>query len=182
MAKKIGAILSISIIGILIIATIIMANVNVKYNIDCATPTYVYVSYKSNDPSKERDAKEKAGTIVNYINNASQEKALTALFNGTLNKEPSIVTVSNVGKTLPTNEGFFVRYRYENAQKLVDNNGKEVYYDDLVFEIKDVEGINVVNVYVIPDAANAKTYTHKYQVEADYAALYDYLVDNNFNI
>lgn len=182
MAKKIGAILSISIIGILIIATIIMANVNVKYNIDCATPTYVYVSYKSNDPSKERDANEKASTIVSYINNASQEKALTALFNGTLNKKPNIVTASSVGKTLPSNEGFFVRYRYENQQKLVDNNGKEVYYDDLVFVIKDLEGVNVVNVYVIPDAQNAKTYTHYYEVEADYSALYEYLVANNFNI
>lgn len=182
MAKKIGAILSISIIGILIIATIIMANVNVKYNIDCATPTYVYVSYKTNDPTKERDAKDKAGVIVNYINSASQEKALTALFNGTLNKEPNLFKAGNVGKTLPSNEGFFVRYRYENAQKLVDNDGKEVYYDDLVFVVKDLDGVNVVNVYVIPDAQNAKTYTYYYEVEADFSALYEYLANNNFNI
>ena len=179
MAKKIGAIVSISIIGILIIATIIMANVNVNYSIECATPTSVWVQYGSNI---ERDAQDKAGTIVEYINNASKEKALTALFNGTINKEPNIVTASSVGKSLPSNSGFYIRYRYENAQKLTDNNGKEVYYDDLVFTVKDLDGTNVVSVYVIPDAQNARTYTHYYEVEADYSALYDYLVDNNFNI
>ena len=43
MAKKIGAIVSLSIIGILILATIIMANVNVDYSIDCAAPTQVWI-------------------------------------------------------------------------------------------------------------------------------------------
>lgn len=179
MAKKIGAIVSISIIGILIIATIIMANVNVNYSVKCATPTSVWVQYGSNS---ERNAQDKADEIVDYINNASKEKALTALFNGTINKKPNIVTASSVGKTLPSNSGFYIRYRYENAQKLTDNNGKEVYYDDLVFEVKDLEGINVIKVFVIPNAQEAKTYTHYYEVEADYGALYSYLVENNFNI
>lgn len=179
MAKRIGAIVSISIIGILIIATIIMANVNVNYSIKCATPTTVWVQYGSNS---EREAQDKADDIVDYINNASKEKALTALFNKTLGKKPNIVTASSVGKTLPSNSAFYIRYRYENAQKLTDANGKDVYYDDLVFTVKDLEGTNVVNVYVIPDAQNPKTFTHYYEVEADYSALYDYLVDNNFNI
>ena len=97
--------------------------------------------------------------------------------------------VSSVGKSLPSNSGFYVRYRYDNAQKLKvgdedykDSNGKAVYYDDLVFEVKDVDGINIVKVYVIPDSQNARTYTHYYEVEANFEALYDYLVDNNFNI
>ena len=40
MAKKIGAIVSLSIIGVLILATIIMANVNVNYSIKCEKPQY----------------------------------------------------------------------------------------------------------------------------------------------
>lgn len=179
MAKKIGAIVSISIIGILIIATIIMANVNVNYSVECATPNSVWVQYGSNT---ERNAQDSADEIVKFINNASKEKALTALFNGTINKEAKIITVSSVGKSLPSNNGFYVRYRYDNAQKLLDNNDKAVYYDDLVFEVKDVDGINIVKVYVIPDSQNARTYTHYYEVEANFEALYDYLVDNNFNI
>ena len=80
MAKKIGAIVSLSIIGILILATIIMANVNVDYSIDCATPSNVWVLYNSNDPNKERVAgDENAKAIVDFINNASKEKSTSAM-------------------------------------------------------------------------------------------------------
>ena len=183
MAKKIGAIVSLSIIGILILATIIMANVNVDYSIDCAKPTSVWVLYNSNDSNKERVASDKnAKTIVNFINNASKEKSLTALFNGNLNKEAKLVLESNAGKTVPTTTGFYVRYSYENQQKTKDNNGKVVAYDDLVFTVSDLEGANVVKVYVIPDSTNSMTYTHYYELEADFEKLYDFLVENEYNV
>ncbi len=177
MAKKIGAIVSLSIIGILILATIIMASINVNYSVKCATPTHVYVNYNSNDPLKERAVSD-ADTIVNYISNASKEKALTALFNGTLNKKAKLIAASSNGKTLPSNGGFYVRYRYVNAQKVQDNNGNDVYYDDLVFTVQEAEGTNLVKVYVIPDSAKASTYTYYYELEADFENLYNYLVDN----
>lgn len=185
MAKKIGAIVSMVIIGALIIATIVMANVNVNYSVNCATPTSVWVQYGANT---ERDAQGNADEIIEFIKNASNEKALTALFNGTLGKTAKAVTVSSVGKPLPSNSGFNIRFRYTNPQKMMNgkkpytDNGKEVFYDDLVFMVKDVEGISVFNVYVIPDAEKATTYTHYYEVEADFTALYDFLVENNYNI
>ncbi len=184
MAKKIGAIVSISIIGILIIATIIMANVNVHYGIRCENPTSVWVQYGSN---AERDAQGKADAIVEYINNASQEKSLTALFNGTLGKKAEVKAVGS--KTIPSNSGFNVRYRYENAQKLMEgkkeyknSNGEAVYYEDLVFTVTQTDGTEVVNVYVIEDAEKPTTYTYYYELEANFNALYDYLVENNFKI
>ena len=187
MAKKIGAIVSLSIIGVLILATIIMANVNVNYSVKCATPTTIYVRYGSNG---ERDAQANSNAIVEYINNASKEKSLTALFNGTLGKKANVVAASSVGKTLTySSNTFYVRYRYVNAQKLMDGkkafkdvNGKEVLYDDLVFTVNNVEGTSVVNVYVIPDSTNADSYTYYYELEADFGDLYNYLVENNYNI
>ena len=179
MAKKIGAIVSISIIAILIIATIIMANVNVNYGIQCKNPTSVWVQYGANS---ERDAKDHSNKIVSYINNASKEKALTALFNGTINKKPKLVQASNVGKTIPSNSGFNVRYRYTNAQVVKDTNGNQVEYEDLLFTVVETDGIEIIKVYLITDAEKATTYTHYYEVEADFNALYDYLVENNFKI
>lgn len=186
MAKKIGAIVSMSIIGALIIATIVMANINVNYSVKCATPTSVWVQYGSN---AERDAQDNADEIIDFINNASNEKALTALFNGTLGKTAKVVAASSVGKSLPSNSGFNIRFRYENPQKLMegkneykDSNGQTIYYEDLVFEVKDVEGISVFNVYVITDAEKPNTYTHYYEVEADFGPLYTFLTENNYNI
>ena len=182
MAKKIGAIVSLSIIGILILTTIIMANVNVNYSIRCATPTHVYVSQNSVDGVK--DAKEHTNKIIELISNASKEKSLTALFNGTLNKKATVVKASSVGKNIESIDGFFVRYFYENPQKLMegkneykDINGNAVYYDELVFEVKEVKGSSVVTVYVVQDATNASSYTYSYQLEADFGPLYTYLAD-----
>lgn len=183
MAKKIGAIVSLSIIGILILATIIMANINVNYGIKCATPPHVYVSYNTNDPNAEVDADTHSNKIVGYINKASNEKALTALFNQTLGKKAEIKAVSE--KTIASNTGFYVRYRYDNVQKLMDgkkafkdSNGENVYFNDLVFTVNDLDGINVVKVYVIQDSTRSDKYTYYYELEADFENLYNYLFDN----
>ena len=184
MAKKIGAIVSLSIIGILILATIIMANIKVDYSINCETPTFVYVSYNL---GTERDADQLQATdkIIKYINNASNEKSLTALFNGTLGKKAEIFAVKE--STIKDNSGFLVRYRYENKQKLMNgdeayktSNNKNVYYDDLVFTVNNVEGVSVVKVYVVQDSANSMKYTYYYELEADFEDLYNYL-DEKFN-
>ncbi len=179
MAKKIGAIVSLSIIGILILTTIIMASVNVNYSIDCAKPKDVCVIYNSNE--RVVDA-ETANKIVGFIDNASKEKALTALFNGNINKEATLVLESNAGKTIPSTSGFYVRYSYENQQKTKDAEGKEVYYENLVFTVNNLEGSNEVKVYLIPDATNAMVYTHYYNLEANFKALYDFLDAADYDV
>ena len=181
MAKKIGAIVSLSIIGILILATIIMANVNVNYSVNCAQPTKVLVSYGSN---AARDAQEYSDEIVTFINNASKEKCLTALFNGNLGKKAEVKKTS--GKTIPANNsGFNVRYRYSTPQNLMEGKKKykdNVQYDDLVFQVKDIDGSAIVNVYVIEDATASTTYTYYYELEANFESLFNFLTEKGFNV
>lgn len=182
MAKKIGAIVSLSIIGILILATIIMANVNVNYKINCAEPTKVYVSYGSN---VARDAQEYSDDIVNFINNASKEKSLTALFNGNLNKKAVVKKASSVGKSIPSTTGFYVRYRYSSSQNLMEGKSKHadnVKYEELVFTVNDIAGSSVVNVYVVEDSTQSTLYTYYYELEANFEGLYDFLVEKGFNV
>lgn len=184
MAKKIGAIVSLSIIGILILATIIMANVNVNYSINCATPTTVWVK----QGNSEIEAKGKASNIIEYISEASKEKSLTALFNGTLGKKAEVKeVVGTSGKTIPSSASYYVRYRYNQPQKLMvgknaykNSNNSEVYYEDLVFEINNVEGTEIFNVYVVLDATNSNTYAYWYELEANFGELFKYL-EQNFN-
>ena len=178
MAKKIGAILSLSIIGVLIITTIIMANININYGVNCVKPTSVQVVYKNTEKIETTDADK----IIELISNASKENSLTALFNGTLNKKAEIKAVSSVGKTVPSNSGYYVRYRYNNPQSLKvgnkdykDTEGNTVLYDDLLFTVKATEDITLVNVYVIEDNQKSNTYTYYYEVEANFAELYELL-------
>ena len=117
MAKKIGAIVSLSIIGVLILATIIMANVNVNYSIKCEKPQYIYVEYQDKG---ERGAKtEQVDEIINLIDNASKQKSLTALFNGNIGAKAQVVTENG---TVPDIDGFYVRYHYDQKQDLKEGN------------------------------------------------------------
>ena len=182
MAKKIGAIVSVSIIGVLILATIIMASINVNYSINCAKPQAVYVAYKTLD--QENSADIYTDEIIEYINNASKENSLTALFNGNLGKKATVNVKSSAGLTIQTTTGYFVRYHYTTKQNLMegnskftDNKGNVVQYEDLVFVVKANAGSVKTTVYVIPEADEPDVYTHQYILEANFDDLYDFLAE-----
>ena len=180
MAKKIGAIASLSIIGVLIIATIIMANIRVDYSINCSTPDKIYVN------NVLVDTTEQSNKIVELINNASKENYLSALFNGNLGKAASVSSVTGT-KTVPSTSNFYVEYVYNNPQTLMvgkdkyeDNQGNSYTYERLFFTVNSTEGEAKVNVYVIADSDAPSTYTHYYELEANFYDLYNYL-QLNFN-
>ena len=82
MAKKIIATISLVLIGLLIVATIVMANVKVDYSVRCNAPDDIIVVTPSGsmpDPSTEQEQE-----IVKLISNASKRSSLSALFDGSL--------------------------------------------------------------------------------------------------
>ena len=194
MAKRITAIVSLSIIGILIIATIIMANVDVNHKINCNNPDSIYVQYSSNGIREVDD--EIYDGILERINNASKESSLTALFSGTLSEKPAIVTNSTTSATtVPSTSDFYVSFVYNNPQKLMDGNneykdadGNSLYYKELIFSVNSTDDMQEVRVYIIPyynadgDFNTNNSYYRYYLLNANFADLFNYLVDNNFNI
>lgn len=183
MAKKISAIVSLSIIGILIIATIIMANVKINYNVKCATPDAIYVC-KNGGTKQDIVDQNKKNTVIEYINNASKEITLTALFNGNINKKA--VLVKNKGTLDLTEIEFAVFYVYNNAQQLKDGkelykdvNGQAVTYQHLIFAIPDYhKGETQYKVYVGHDETDRTAYNYYYELSADFSSLFGYLTDN----
>lgn len=186
MAKKVGAIVSLSIIGVLIVLTIIFANVKYDYSIKCNAPDSIYVQTSSSSRRVVDDSEYTK--IKGYIDDTSKEVFISAMFNGNLNKKANIVSESTVGKTLPTVDGFYVTYKYENPQILQD--GKKDYKDDqgtykyreLVFSVNKTEGETTVKVFVIPyydadgEVSVDNKYTKYYELSADFGDLYTYLV------
>lgn len=202
MAKKIGAIVSVSIIGILILATIIMANINVNYSINCANPDAIYVQYGSNAQITATDSQY--NEILNYINNASKGNSLEALFSGNLFTKAEITTVRTYTtgtNVVPTTSGTFnVVFQYNSPQALkygkdnyIDSHGKTYYYKELVFSINNTNGESDFRVYIKPyyeeNSSNGSTdvqyngenYTKYYTLSADFTNLYNYLSENGFN-
>ena len=139
MAKKIGAIVSLIIIGIVIFMAIVMANIDVKYNVECVKPDKIWVQ-TSNDQHFASEAQK--NKIVEFINNASKQNALVALFDGELDKKVELVSSK---ATLTNPKNFYVRYLYNTEQDLMieggeykDADGNTVKFKELIFTVLDV--------------------------------------------
>lgn len=190
MQKRIWAIVSLSIIGILIIATIIMANVDVNYKINCANPDIMWVQHASGN--QVRVEGDEYDEILNYINNASKESSLTALFGGRINDTATVTSNGSTATSIPSTTNYYVIFEYNNPQKLMvgndsykDGDGNEYYYRELVFTVNPSDESGQVRVYIKPfynsngDAEIIETYTRYYTVTADFSGLYNYLQDSN---
>lgn len=186
MAKKVSAIVSLSIIGVLIVLTIILANVKYDYSIKCNTPDRIYVQTSSS--SRKVVEGDEFKKIKGYIDNASKEVCISAMFNGRLNQKANIVSESESGITMPTAEGFYVTYAYDSAQVLKDgkkdyknSEGNKYYYRELVFSVTETKGETTVRVYVKPyytssgEVSTENKYTKYYELKADFGDLYSYL-------
>lgn len=200
-AKKIIAIISLSLVGILILATLILSAIDVEQKITFNNPDFIHVYYGNVNYSKKTPSSiEKNGDtynkILNFINGSSKEKALSALFNGTLFGHPDVVVDSASSlTTIPTtnsSESFFVYLGYDSVQTLKNGNenykidGKDYYYRGLCFEVTSSEGKIEVNAYVVPfytisgaeysyPATSNLQYQVRYVYSTEFSGLYNYL-------
>ena len=195
MAKKITAIVSLVIIGLLIIATIVMANVNVDYKINCAKPDKIYVQYGSSTAQPiayfpgEGENGEVYNEIWSLISNASKQNSLSALFNGNLNKKAEVVVAENPTNGLTgVSANMFVTFVYNNPQNLMEGNkkykdgdGQSAQYTELVFAVTEMNEQTSMKVYIkdyVKDpTASTKYYTRYYLLTANLGDLHTYLQD-----
>ena len=192
MSKKIGAIVSLVIIGLLIVVTIVMANVNVNYSIKCEKPDAIHVQHGSS--LVKADQEEDFNKIMELIGSASKDNSLSALFTGKINKKAEITTVSTNSLTsIPSTSDYYVSYVYNNPQALMDGNkkykdgdGEAHYYKELVFTVTKMDNEGEVRVYIKPYyTSNGTEYTGDsyykyYTLTADFGDLYNYL-QKDFN-
>lgn len=178
MAKKIGAIVSLIIIGIVIFAAIVMANIDVKYNVECVKPDKIWVQ-TSNDQHFASEAQ--INKIVDFINNASKHNALVALFDGELGKKAELVSSK---ATLANPKNFYVRYFYNTEQELMvngdvykDADDNNVMFKELIFTVADLEGETKVRVYVLTPNDENNQYSYYYNIDANFEDLFDYLTE-----
>lgn len=195
--KIILAGISLFIVAFVVIATIIMSNVKLEYGINCATPNEIEIRIGSNTNAVRSPSDEQKKTIIGYINSASKQSALNALFNGELNKKATIKSLSGTTYTTLTtpsrvNYDYFVVYKYNEAQPLkvgkknYEVDGDAYLYKELYFGVKQTDGEAEINVYVNPyfekgtgNVFNDKEYYHYYYVlQADFDNLFNYLKEN----
>lgn len=191
MAKKVIAIVSLVLIGLLIGATIVMANVKVDYGVNCNNPDLVRILKPGESSPVGPENDEQLNKIKSLIKNASRQSSLNALFNGSLFDEAKVVTDKSTPSSISKkSDCYYVQYVYSNAQTLKEGNdnykenGNTYLYKELWFEVSNTNGTSEVKVYIIPylDANGNENQEYvsakHYALTADFTGLYNYLVEN----
>jgi len=177
MAKKIGAIFSLLLVGALVVATIILANIKVDNNINYRKPNEIWVTYNSQH-QKLVDNKADADKIVKLIDIAAEDRMLNAMFDKRLEEKAELKHYKNSsGTDVPRNGDFYVIFKYNNQQKVV-SNGIAYYYTELVFTVKDTDGEVLTKVYL---TEGNMVYARHYELNVDYSDVYNFLMEKGYN-
>ena len=194
--KKTLTIVALSLIGLIIIATIVLGFVNTNFaqiNIDNATSVTVYKDGKDskfykNDDKVGSDTATQYKEIADLYNKESKVSILTALFTGAYSTKANIVneytTISN-----KTSSGYWLIFEFDEEQTL-KLNGKEyvdststssdpVTFTKVVLQVTNTQGMQLVTAYIC-ESSSSEQADYTMSIYANQTALYEYI--NNAEI
>lgn len=178
-AKKVGTIITVSIIGALILATIIMTFVPYSFKMNIATPDRITVYDYSGNKSASgtfslTEKKDIYDELISRFDTAFEQSVLNAMFNGDLGKKAELKTRSTQAVSVKT--GNYLKFGYDNAQKY-KLNGIEYSYTQIIIDISYTEGeFKTIKAYIVDSTNMYDNYSkHYYEVEANFTELANYI-------
>lgn len=191
--KKTLTIVALSLIGLIIIATIVLGFVNTNFaqiNIDNATSVTLYKdgkvnTYYKNDDGVATNTAQQYKEIADLYNKESKVSILTALFTGAYSTKADIVnentTISN-----KISSGYWLVFEFDEEQTL-KLNGKEyvdststssdpVTFTKVVLQVTNTQGMQLVTAYIC-ESSSASQATYTMSIYANQTALYEYIND-----
>lgn len=186
--KKILSIIALSFIGLLAIATIVLAIVPSSFDkgIIPSNPITVTVYTTDNDTLFAQD-NDRYNELIDLVDNSFKESTLSALFQGAYGFENEVQTSvsSTTISSVKTNYAIQLDYGTTNDYTLKinnkeytygANNNKTVKFDSVLFAVNDTNNLSSVTVYLLNDGSATGSVT----VQAKQTKLYDYLTNLKF--
>ena len=164
--KKIFAIIMLTLIVLLVAATIVLAVVpkqyyDAVYDSANGTVSNITVYHNGKNNSYFSDSEE-YGKIVELYKKSSKENLLLSLFEGTLGAEPTIESYSTT-LTLNNSENTYVAFKFSSTQTLKfkgetykNTSGNSITFNAIVVSIgNDSNNLANVNVYICTSVAGS---------------------------
>ncbi len=156
--KKVITIVSLSLIGLLILATIIMACVPVCNNPNFNTPDGITI-YSSKLPVARRDydKEDKAfQDIISQLKKAPKQQALSALFNGTISQDVDLVKLSSTESytSITNSDETVVKFKItyaEGNEQTMKYEDEEFTYNAMLYILNKDAGRTQTTVYLLKD-------------------------------
>jgi hypothetical protein len=187
--KKILTIVALSLVGLLIVTTIVLGFIPSDFSQLSVTEAYKVTYHKGPQFQvlyKDTNADE-FNKLVDLFENQSEQSVLKSLFTGAYSNEPSVKNEAT-SMTTKLTSGKWLVYRFDNAQTLYINGEKHedktqtdptVTFKKLAMSVIETDGLQEVTMYIF-DTPNATTATHTITVYADLTATLEYI--NNLEI
>ena len=173
-AKKVGLIITISVVCALIAATLAMTFIPYSFLMDVNNPDVITVYYNSKSGTfTQTDSKDVYNNIINKLEKSFEQSALSALFNGDLGEK---ATLKSSSTTLSLTSGSYVKYSYTTPQSFTYNNN-QYKYKSLIFKLaSSADEFETTTAYLILENESNENYSrYQYTIQANYAGLLDYL-------
>lgn len=177
--KKMGAIISLSLIGALIITTITLALIPFNYMMNISTPDIISVYKDGTKTTYLKDVEsEKFDEFFELFTKGFKVNIMSAIFNGNFKKSELVIGQT---RSESLNSGTKLMFEYNTPQVLKDgndnyNNG-EVTYEYLVFEISETDDMILQKCYIANTdvISNYVSYKNYYETLCNFSELYNFI-------
>lgn len=175
--KKIGAIISLSLIAALIITTITLALIPFNYMMNISTPDIISVYKDGIKTTYLKDVEsDEFDEIYDLLTKGFKVSVMSTIFNGNLKKSDLVIGQT---RSVSLNSGTKVMFEYNTPQILKDgnenyNNG-EVSYEYLVFEVAEIDDLILQKCYIANTdvTSNYVSYKNYYETLCNFSELYN---------
>ena len=173
--KKVITIVSLSLVGILILTTIILSCITVGAKINFGDPSQLVIYSTDLGSPNKVNKDDKAEEVIKTFTRATNQKYLPALFEGTLKNVTVKTSESNLYFTRSNSEDNKVmfEFKYTDEQKITVK-GKELTFRALGFELTESQERSTMKICVIADASTSSSVAYKSYIEVsgEFADLY----------
>lgn len=185
--KKALTIVALSLVGILVITTIVLGFVTTSFEqvtISDAISVTVHKGTSTQIYYKDTDSDD-YNKFVEMYNKQSKQSILKSLFTGAFSEKAEVINETTSMSSKLTS-GYWLIYNFDNEQ-ILKIDGKEyvdktqttttqVTYKKLAIYIVDTEDMDLVTMYIF-DSKSSTTASHTIKVYADLSETYNYIND-----
>jgi len=169
----IALIVTFSLIGVLILTTIIAGFSTKSFMPEFATPNSIAYAYDSGTMQVINAGDSEFNGLKNALEGAFKKSYLTAMFDGSNSRT---ITATNTVSTAVSQTGTYLRLDYATLQtvrvngEVFRNNGLDVRYDSVWLTVKNEAGFKSINLYL---TNNSNRYLGYVTTIADTQNLFD---------
>lgn len=191
MKRKLGIIITLSVVGVLVVTTILLSILNKNYKPEFdSTPYEVVISNETDSgfyyggTAYSDIQKENFEKIVDLFNSSFKQSILASMLNGNLNAE---VEIEYEGTTVPTASGYKVELKYPETLLKKDGvayqqatSDPERQFTSIIFYVTEGSGYDTLSMYAKVQLTSTTIGYYQIDSLANTSALYTFLSELNY--